>query len=1167
MNNTVSKLLRKYIIACLLLLLNGLLTYGADARQLEVCANGKSRIFLDISKSDAGKYKLGNAINDFKTYFKQMTGSALPQKTSAPLLFHPGQSTSPMRFECEVKNMSDSSNWKFANGEIGLVLSPNGFFSKNSFAEKGEKVSWMCTLQKASKRLIYNLKFANKPFYGSGFGPFRACRLASKIPDFAKGETLKIALEIRGGSDGNIRGGYTVGSQPWVYTKWFDPTKAGTDNSIPKKSDKNGPQAWAKNWQQTWSQGTAFYVTAYGPMKRNTRIEVDSIQVTMDHKTLFKFSPDKIPDWNLSPVQGTVSVDKNGLLFVPEFAGWSVVGFQPALPGQENMGIPVQFELTPFPPKSNKYDSKLVQGFSINVTEKAIKISAHTPLGLQNAVYYLLDKWGCKWIMPGKIGECIPHHETLSLPKGVISFSPFADMTREAGHRIGSSKAWYTRNMSGWRNMMSTGHFWLKILPPKKYFKQHPEWYSLIAGKRQPKQLCTSNPEVIKQVIKLIKQRLRQNQIMMCFPMDPEDHINFCQCTKCTAQDIPGLKDGGAPVVTDRVVRFANAIAEGIKDEFPDRFIGIHAYSTHSTPPVKVKPASNVIVSLTRSAYCLLHLMPDKSCADSNFHSFIKSWRKMTPNIYGYEYDPIPWTAGLFCPTYLEITKSLKYQMEDLGIKGIWSDGSAHLRPEINGGTFINAYMARRIKVDPTQSPEKLLDEMCDVFFGPAAEPMKKFYRDMSDGALKAGHPGTSHILFGTTFFPELFTPAMISNARTQLEQALKLSRGKAPYAERVAMVNLSLQYLTAYLNGIWKANAKDYNGSVAAFDEMDKLIAKMGAKGYINLKDAKRHTPRFRKKALVNNFPEKLGYVTDWYILGPFDNSDANAIASDKSFNLISFDKPVAINGKKMKWREVKSKSGQLNLDMNLKKYIGNWQLSYAYAGTRYYAPKNMTATLMMDSFFPFRLYVNNKRVIYKQAVAIDCPDRITTKVFLKKGWNTIVFKACQNFLVDYQFIWGIYLKIVPDKDEIAVRLPEKWKFKTDPDNSGEKKGWNKVNFNDAAWLDIPVPGCWEHTAVGNYDGYAWYRTEFTIPKAEVGKPLLIKFDGVDESVWVYLNGQYAGERTVKSTGKTITEFWNKPFTIKVTPKAGKNVLAVKVHDSTGLGGIYKPVIIYRSN
>ena len=286
---------------------------------------------------------------------------------------------------------------------------------------------------------------------------------------------------------------------------------------------------------------------------------------------------------------------------------------------------------TPFPPKSNKYDSKLVQGFSINVTEKAIKISAHTPLGLQNAIYYLLDKWGCKWIMPGKLGECIPKRNRLSMPLGTIKFAPHADMTREAGHRIGSSKDWYTRNMSGWQNMMSTGHFWLKILPPKKYFKQHPEWYSLIAGKRQPKQLCTSNPEVIKQVIKLIKQRLRQNQIMMCFPMDPEDHINFCQCTKCTAQDIPGLKDGGAPVVTDRVVRFANAIAEGIKDEFPDRFIGIHAYSTHSTPPVKVKPASNVIVSLTRSAYCLLHLMPDKSCADSNFHSFIKNFcRKHT---------------------------------------------------------------------------------------------------------------------------------------------------------------------------------------------------------------------------------------------------------------------------------------------------------------------------------------------------------------------------------------------------------------------------------------------------------------------------------------------------------------------------------------------------------
>jgi hypothetical protein len=48
----------------------------------------------------------------------------------------------------------------------------------------------------------------------------------------------------------------------------------------------------------------------------------------------------------------------------------------------------------------------------------------------------------------------------------------------------------------------SAYHSFFEILPPKVYFKKHPDWYSLVNGKRQAKQLCLSNAEMTAHYIK-----------------------------------------------------------------------------------------------------------------------------------------------------------------------------------------------------------------------------------------------------------------------------------------------------------------------------------------------------------------------------------------------------------------------------------------------------------------------------------------------------------------------------------------------------------------------------------------------------------------------------------------------------------------------------------------
>jgi len=142
-------------------------------------------------------------------------------------------------------------------------------------------------------------------------------------------------------------------------------------------------------------------------------------------------------------------------------------------------------------------------------------------------------------------------------------------------------------------------------------------------------------------------------------------------------------------------------------------------------------------------------------------------------------------------------------------------------------------------------------------------------------------------------------------------------------------------------------------------------------------------------------------------------------------------------------------------------------------------------------------------------------------------------------------------------------------WVFRTDPLEKGVKEGWHGVDIKEADWLSVRVPAFWAETeAVGDYQGYAWYRTTFSLPAEWKGRTLRLLFAAVDEQAWVYVNGHLIREHTEKSEGKPFAELWETPFTADVPPERlllGKaNVLAVRVHNSAANGGIWRPVLAH---
>lgn len=138
-----------------------------------------------------------------------------------------------------------------------------------------------------------------------------------------------------------------------------------------------------------------------------------------------------------------------------------------------------------------------------------------------------------------------------------------------------------------------------------------------------------------------------------------------------------------------------------------------------------------------------------------------------------------------------------------------------------------------------------------------------------------------------------------------------------------------------------------------------------------------------------------------------------------------------------------------------------------------------------------------------------------------------------------------------------LAVNLRGVWKFKIAAASqyrfaSVDEKAVSSLN--NEGWTDITVPGAWENQGFGNYDGGAWYKREFVIPKEMLGEDLVLLLGKIDDSDKAFLNGKMVGSSYDKHDKQRFY------FISKDQFKAGiKNTLIVFVDDPHGVGGIYE--------
>jgi sialate O-acetylesterase len=125
--------------------------------------------------------------------------------------------------------------------------------------------------------------------------------------------------------------------------------------------------------------------------------------------------------------------------------------------------------------------------------------------------------------------------------------------------------------------------------------------------------------------------------------------------------------------------------------------------------------------------------------------------------------------------------------------------------------------------------------------------------------------------------------------------------------------------------------------------------------------------------------------------------------------------------------------------------------------------------------------------------------------------------------------------------------RLPER-----DEGLADGRALWADPELDDAGWDALAVPGRWEEAGFEGMDGVAWYRTELELDAVEARAGVRLGLGAVDDSDTSWVNGYEIGR---------MERSWNVAREYEVPAaalRAGTNVIAVRVEDTGGGGGIH---------
>jgi hypothetical protein len=379
-------------------------------------------------------------------------------------------------------------------------------------------------------------------------------------------------------------------------------------------------------------------------------------------------------------------------------------------------------------------------GIIIRTAGNDLILAGGHPRGTLYAVYTFLEEYlGCRW-WSSKVSS-IPKKSTLKVGNLNVRYVPPLEY-RESFWFDAFDGDWAVRNKcngnserldakrGGKHSYQGFVHTFFPLIHPQTYFKDHPEWFSEIDGKRKHErtQLCLTNEEMRKELVKNLKVRLRSNPAATIASVSQNDWHGYCQCSKCAAID----KEEGSPAGS--LLRFVNAVAADIEEEFPQVAISTLAYQYTRKPPKHVKPRRNVIVRL-----CSIECSFSKPLSDERnkkFRDDIIGWSKVCNRLYIWDYTTDFRHYVMPHPNLRVLGPNVKFFV-DHNVKGVFEQGAY----QSYGSEMaeLRAWVLAKLLWNPTRDGEKLIDEFISGYYGQAGPHIKAYLKVTHDAVEASG--------------------------------------------------------------------------------------------------------------------------------------------------------------------------------------------------------------------------------------------------------------------------------------------------------------------------------------------------------------------------------------------------------------------------------------------
>jgi hypothetical protein len=346
-------------------------------------------------------------------------------------------------------------------------------------------------------------------------------------------------------------------------------------------------------------------------------------------------------------------------------------------------------------------------------------------------------------------------------------------------------------------------HTFFPLMPPEEFFATHPEYYSLIDGKRQYEraQLCLTNPDVLRIITERIAAKMRELPDYLIYDVSQNDWANPCQCDNCQAIAKEQGSESGV------MIWFVNQVADAVKAEFPNKFIGTLAYQYTRKPPKDIKPRENVVVRLCSIECCFAHDF--HSCPENkSFVEDTENWAKLAPHIYVWDYVVNFSHYVMPYPNFRVLQPNIQF-FRDHNAIGIMEQAAYQSR----GGEFaeLRAYVIAKLLWNPEANVPEIVDDFMHGYYGRAGQFVKAYF-DLLHGRIT---PDT-HIGLGLSPNDPLFSDDFIRDAKALFDQA-EVVADSEEVRQRVEMARLPIMYLECRRNPI---EAKQ-NGTYARFCEI----------------------------------------------------------------------------------------------------------------------------------------------------------------------------------------------------------------------------------------------------------------------------------------------------------------------------------------------------------